>query len=72
MVTALLLQLIQCVVKLPRPEKEEKNIDENDETEKQRREREKAELVDKEVTIITSYENAMRTAHNFLVVFLSK
>lgn len=44
MVTALLLQLIQCVVKLPRPEKE-KNVDESDETERQRREREKAEMV---------------------------
>ncbi|ELU12686.1 hypothetical protein CAPTEDRAFT_160616 [Capitella teleta] len=72
MVTALLLQLIQCVVKLPRPEKEEKNMEERDETDRQRREREKNELMDKEVTIITSYENAMRTAHSFLVVFLRK
>ena len=28
--------------------------------------------VDKEVMILTSYETAMRTAHNFLAVFLAK
>ena len=27
---------------------------------------------DKEVVIVTSYETAMRTAHNFLAVFLKK
>ena len=45
MVTALLLQLIQCVVKLPRPDKDDKNLEESGETEKRRKEREAAERV---------------------------
>ena len=64
MVTALALQLIQCVVHLPPPD-EAKPGEEADESSK-------GDKVDKEVIIITSYETAMRTAHNFLAVFLRK
>ncbi|XP_036953355.1 nipped-B-like protein A isoform X3 [Acanthopagrus latus] len=56
MVTALVLQLIQCVVHLPN----DKDI--FDECDK----------VDQDVLITNSYETAMRTAQNFLSVFLKK
>ncbi|XP_041854737.1 nipped-B-like protein A isoform X1 [Melanotaenia boesemani] len=57
MVTALVLQLIQCVVHLPN----DKDIFEEYETK-----------VDQDVLITNSYETAMRTAQNFLSVFLKK
>uniref|UniRef100_A0A8D3C1Q0 Nipped-B protein n=1 Tax=Scophthalmus maximus TaxID=52904 RepID=A0A8D3C1Q0_SCOMX len=57
MVTALVLQLIQCVVHLPSDREAE------DEPPKK---------VDKDVFITNSYETAMRTAQNFLSVFLKK
>ncbi|XP_056146291.1 nipped-B-like protein B [Lampris incognitus] len=57
MVTALVLQLIQCVVRLP-ADKDTEN--END------------KKVDRGVYITNSYETAMRTAQNFLSVFLKK
>uniref|UniRef100_A0AAY4E4L3 Nipped-B protein n=1 Tax=Denticeps clupeoides TaxID=299321 RepID=A0AAY4E4L3_9TELE len=57
MVTALVLQLIQCVVHLP----SDKDIE--DEYDKK---------VDQDVLITNSYETAMRTAQNFLSVFLKK
>ncbi|CAI5666931.1 unnamed protein product [Oreochromis niloticus] len=57
MVTALVLQLIQCVVHLP----SEKETDD-----------EHNKKVDKDVLITNSYETAMRTAQNFLSVFLKK
>ena len=66
MVTALALQLIQCVVHLPPPDEEPRPGEEVDESKK------KNEMMDKEVVIVTSYEIAMRTAHNFLAVFLRK
>ena len=70
MVTALALQLIQCVVKLPKPDDESSVvIEEETGTTKKKK---KSEHVDKEVMILTSYETAMRTAHNFLAVFLAK
>ncbi|XP_049434632.1 nipped-B-like protein A isoform X1 [Epinephelus fuscoguttatus] len=57
MVTALVLQLIQCVVHLPN----DKDVfDEYD------------SKVDQDVLITNSYETAMRTAQNFLSVFLKK
>ncbi|KAK1883924.1 Nipped-B-like protein [Dissostichus eleginoides] len=56
MVTALVLQLIQCVVHFP-----EKDGD-DDHNKK----------VDKDVFITNSFETAMRTAQNFLSVFLKK
>ncbi|KAM6959390.1 nipped-B-like protein A [Aplochiton taeniatus] len=58
MVTALVLQLIQCVVHLP-----------ND---KDSFEDEYEGKMDQDVLITNSYETAMRTAQNFLSVFLKK
>ncbi|XP_069379773.1 nipped-B-like protein A isoform X5 [Paralichthys olivaceus] len=57
MVTALVLQLIQCVVHLPN---DKDAFDEYD------------TKVDQDVLITNSYETAMRTAQNFLSVFLKK
>ncbi|XP_054468120.1 nipped-B-like protein [Anoplopoma fimbria] len=57
MVTALVLQLIQCVVRLP--SERDAEVEHN-------------KKVDKEVFITNSYETAMRTAQNFLSVFLKK
>ncbi|XP_071369353.1 nipped-B-like protein A isoform X3 [Centroberyx affinis] len=57
MVTALVLQLIQCVVHLPN---DKDTLDEYD------------SKVDQDVLITNSYETAMRTAQNFLSVFLKK
>ncbi|XP_027889333.1 nipped-B-like protein A isoform X1 [Xiphophorus couchianus] len=56
MVTALVLQLIQCVVHLP----SDKDVFEE------------YDKVDQDVLITNSYETAMRTAQNFLSVFLKK
>ncbi|XP_031658469.1 nipped-B-like protein A isoform X1 [Oncorhynchus kisutch] len=58
MVTALVLQLIQCVVHLP------SNRDSHDD--------EYNKKVDQDVLITNSYETAMRAAQNFLSVFLKK
>ncbi|XP_039909553.1 nipped-B-like protein isoform X3 [Hirundo rustica] len=60
MVTALVLQLIQCVVHLPTTEK-----DSNSEEESNKK-------VDQDVLMTNSYETAMRTAQNFLSIFLKK
>ncbi|XP_060926910.1 nipped-B-like protein A isoform X2 [Limanda limanda] len=57
MVTALVLQLIQCVVHLPN---EKDSFEEYD------------AKVDQDLLITNSYETAMRTAQNFLSVFLKK
>ncbi|XP_078531085.1 nipped-B-like protein isoform X3 [Lissotriton helveticus] len=59
MVTALVLQLIQCVVHLP----SDKDTAAEEETNKK---------VDHDVLITNSYETAMRTAQNFLSIFLKK
>ncbi|CAJ1068917.1 nipped-B-like protein A isoform X3 [Xyrichtys novacula] len=56
MVTALVLQLIQCVVHLPNDKDTFEECDK----------------VDQDVLITNSYETAMRTAQNFLSVFLKK
>uniref|UniRef100_A0A3P8Z7Q6 Nipped-B protein n=1 Tax=Esox lucius TaxID=8010 RepID=A0A3P8Z7Q6_ESOLU len=58
MVTALVLQLIQCVVYLP--------------SHKSSHEDEYDKKVDQDVLITNSYETAMRAAQNFLSVFLKK
>ncbi|XP_062984216.1 nipped-B-like protein isoform X4 [Elgaria multicarinata webbii] len=60
MVTALVLQLIQCVVHLPSGEKDSNSEDEPN------------KKVDQDVLITNSYETAMRTAQNFLSIFLKK
>ncbi|XP_037548031.1 nipped-B-like protein B [Nematolebias whitei] len=57
MVSALVLQLIQCVVNFPF----EKEAEE-----------ERNKKMDKDAIITNSYETAMRTAQNFLSVFLKK
>uniref|UniRef100_A0AAR2J617 Nipped-B protein n=1 Tax=Pygocentrus nattereri TaxID=42514 RepID=A0AAR2J617_PYGNA len=57
MVSALVLQLIQCVVHLP---------SDRDHTEEDHKK------VDEDVLITNSYETARRTAQNFLSVFLKK
>ncbi|XP_059500980.1 nipped-B-like protein isoform X3 [Stegostoma tigrinum] len=61
MVTALVLQLIQCVVHLPTTEKDSNTVDDDGD-----------KKVDQDVLITNSYETAMRTAQNFLSVFLKK
>lgn len=58
MVTALVLQLIQCIIKLP-----QKSEDEDEEEE---------DTTAQDVVVATSYEQAMKTAHHFLSVFLKK
>ncbi|GLH15037.1 hypothetical protein R5R35_008246 [Gryllus longicercus] len=79
MLTALVLQLIQCVVVLPerlQTEKKEKVKEEKDvpvkEKENEEENKEKVVNVDRDVLIISKYETAMRTAANFLTVFLNK
>ncbi|XP_061623951.1 nipped-B-like protein A isoform X2 [Phyllopteryx taeniolatus] len=57
MVTALVLQLIQCVVHIPN---NKDTLEEHD------------SKVDHDLLITNSYETAMRTAQNFLSVFLKK
>ncbi|XP_033210701.1 nipped-B-like protein [Belonocnema kinseyi] len=93
MLTALVLQLIQCVVVLPEsivqdksPKKErskdknknkdkdkgkDKDKDKSKEEEDEEKEK-KAAQIDADVLIINRYENATRTAANFLTVFLNK
>ncbi|MGH0126190.1 UNVERIFIED_CONTAM: hypothetical protein FKN15_005586 [Acipenser sinensis] len=74
MVTALVLQLIQCVVHLP----SDKDSNADDEYGKKVWEKYHLEnvfdilQVDQDVLITNSYETAMRTAQNFLSVFLKK
>ncbi|KAM6105741.1 LOW QUALITY PROTEIN: nipped-B-like protein [Pterocles gutturalis] len=59
MVTALVLQLIQCVVHLPSADKDSNSEEESKKS-------------DQDVLITNSYETAMRTAQNFLSIFLKK
>ncbi|KAF0287117.1 Nipped-B-like protein [Amphibalanus amphitrite] len=69
MLTALVLQLIQCVVVLPNylaktavaPAGDQEHGDEEKEIE-----------IDRDVLIMDRYDTAMRTAHSFLSVFLQK
>ncbi|GFU63535.1 nipped-B-like protein [Trichonephila clavipes] len=70
MLTALVLQLIHSVVKLPEPEQK---IDDSisDERPKNTENKEKV-YVDKDVLITMSYEASVTTAVNFLSVFLKK
>ena len=58
MFTALVLQLIQCTVQIP-------DLDQSEDT--------KGDvLVDKDVLIVKSYEDALRAAQNFMAIFLKK
>ncbi|XP_061192495.1 nipped-B-like protein isoform X1 [Saccostrea echinata] len=71
MVTALALQLIQCVIKLPsvssQPDEEEIAS-----TSSSTKKRSKTGQNSNDVVIVTSFENALRTGYNFLTVFLQK
>ncbi|XP_005090101.1 nipped-B-like protein B [Aplysia californica] len=74
MVTALALQLIQCVVKLPDPDAED-SPDKEDKNKKSKGSNTEENVAlggDNDVVIVTSYETAMRTGYNFLSVFLKK
>ncbi|XP_012262390.2 nipped-B-like protein [Athalia rosae] len=76
MLTALVLQLIQCVVVLPdslaprdkQSKEDEDRVMPNDDKEQSK----KSHIVDADVLIINKYETATRTAGNFLTVFLNK
>ncbi|KAJ8305636.1 hypothetical protein KUTeg_016181 [Tegillarca granosa] len=82
MVTALALQLIQCVIKFPsndpsRPsspvevEEEPTPAKKNQRAAAMQSQKPKKPLTD-DVLIVTSFETAMRTGYNFLSVFLKK
>ncbi|XP_037089457.1 nipped-B-like protein [Pollicipes pollicipes] len=67
MLTALVLQLIQCVVVLPnylaRPSQQQEAAADDEDAECE---------IDRDVLIMDRYDTAMRTAHSFLSVFLQK
>ncbi|KAL8600997.1 hypothetical protein ACOMHN_030654 [Nucella lapillus] len=67
MVTALALQLIQCVVRLPSQDASSPAPTEDPDPKRQQKAGK-----DSDIVIVTSYETAMRTAYNFLTVFLKK
>ncbi|KAF8784326.1 nipped-B-like protein [Argiope bruennichi] len=70
MLTALVLQLIHSVVKLPEPDLKAEYLS-NEERPNNPETKEKI-YVDKDVLFITSYEASVTTAVNFLSVFLKK
>ncbi|XP_019645750.1 PREDICTED: nipped-B-like protein [Branchiostoma belcheri] len=70
MVTALVLSLIQCVVTLPEPEPADSDRDKEEKTKEDKKS--KDSKMDDDVLIASSYETAMRTAQNFLSIFLKK
>ncbi|XP_052774333.1 nipped-B-like protein A isoform X2 [Mya arenaria] len=85
MVTALALQLIQCVVSLPQPQTEDTQGEADDPEDSRmstssrkdgkhssKNKRRSGDPTDPDVVIVTSYEMAMRTGYNFLSVFLKK
>ncbi|KAL3869511.1 hypothetical protein ACJMK2_042182, partial [Sinanodonta woodiana] len=84
MVTALALQLIQCIPKMPsveseqnKEEKQDSPCPEREKSSKKSKTRDKVVATqtgstDQDVVIVTSYETAMRNGHNFLSVFLKK
>ncbi|XP_069694432.1 nipped-B-like protein A [Periplaneta americana] len=73
MLTALVLQLIQCVVVLPeRLQSEGTKKPANEGKENEEENKDKLVNVDRDVLIISKYETAYRTAANFLSVFLNK
>ncbi|KAK3884098.1 hypothetical protein Pcinc_011609 [Petrolisthes cinctipes] len=81
MLTALVLQLIQCVVELPEElsqntsssGKSDSNHSHNSKDSKDTKVEEKKEVqMDRDVLVSTRYETAMSTAYSFLSVFLQK
>ncbi|KAG8180025.1 hypothetical protein JTE90_026629 [Oedothorax gibbosus] len=71
MLTALVLQLIHSVVKLPDPDPPKAEQSGNEQRVKPSDTKEKV-YIDKDVLIVTSYEASVSTAINFLSVFLKK
>lgn len=69
MLTALVLQLIQCVVVIPESIAPVEKVYRDDDD---RKDGKKSNNVDADVLIINKYETATRTAGNFLTVFLNK
>ncbi|XP_035699183.1 nipped-B-like protein isoform X3 [Branchiostoma floridae] len=72
MVTALVLSLIQCVVTLPEPEHVDSTQTNKDPEKTKEDKKSKESKMDDDVLIASSYETAMRTAQNFLSIFLKK
>jgi len=74
MLTALVLQLIQCVVELPvrLAKKDDDKKDKKDKKEEEIVEIDPDIEVDRDVLVANKYENAMATAVQFLSVFLKK
>ena len=69
MLTALVMQLIQCVVSLP----ESLNKNKNDKKKRQEDEKKEEEIpIDRDVHVNNLYEQSMATAVQFLTVFLKK
>ena len=61
MFTALVLQLVQCTVQIPDILETDSPSDSKNDV-----------LVDKDVLIVKSYEDALRAAQNFMGIFLKK
>ena len=78
MLTALVLQLIQCVVSLPesmgrsKEDKKKKKKDKYDEDGVKLETEEEDPIIDRDVHVNNLYESAMATAFQFLTVFLKK
>ncbi|KAJ1519897.1 hypothetical protein ONE63_004137 [Megalurothrips usitatus] len=84
MLTALVLQLIQCVVVLPEKLQDQLNVsvkvkDEHSSKSKDKqgkdegsKKEESVSNLDRDVLVVGKYDTAMRTAANFLSVFLNK
>ncbi|XP_033636427.1 nipped-B-like protein A [Asterias rubens] len=76
MVTALVLQLIQCVVVLHQPKEDVENNQSGSDSEYEYdfddEDTKKSRDADKDVMIVNTYETAVRTGQNFLSVFLKK
>ncbi|XP_076294554.1 nipped-B cohesin loading factor isoform X2 [Lasioglossum baleicum] len=72
MLTALVLQLIQCVVVLSDNVIPQQKTKDEEEKKEDKKEEKKPSFVDADVLIINKYETATRIAGNFLNVFLSK
>ncbi|OWR45028.1 putative delangin [Danaus plexippus plexippus] len=72
MLTALVLQLVQCVVTLPETLCKTQDKDKDKEKEKEHVESDSKKPVDKDLTIISKYEAAISVGGTFLTSFLNK
>lgn len=66
MVSALVMQLVQSVVRIPSGGSKSSGGDYDDNG------GDRTNVEDADVTINTSYDNAMRTAHTFMSAYLKK